>query len=78
MIPPVSAGQRVKIIRDNGRDGIVGFTGTVDFVTPSGAVVILDNDPAKKFRMYMLGGFDPPGKLVVVRRFFYFGNIERL
>ena len=62
-------GMRIRVLKDNGRDNLVGFEGVVDLMTPSGVVVILENDPAEKFRMYNLHGFTR--QTATVRRFFY-------
>ena len=71
-------GERVRVLRDNGRDGIVGFLGTVDQITQSGVVVVLDADPAMKFRMYTPNGFPRYRPGVVIRRFFLLNDLEKL
>lgn len=66
-------GDRVRILRDNGRDGIVGYEGRVVLVVPSGVVVVIENDPALRFRMYNTGFARPRP---IIRRFFYPGDVE--
>lgn len=78
MQAPFAKGERIRILEDNGRDGIVGFEGIVDSVTQSGVVVILDNDPATQFRMYNFGGFEKPHPNRIPRRFFQFNAIEKI
>ena len=64
-------GQRVKIKHDNGRDGIVGFLGTVKGITQAGLIVVLDSDPARSHRMYMPTSFEKARPHIEIRRFFY-------
>ena len=70
------AGQRIKVLKDNGRDGIVGFEGEVVQNSPSGVVVTLVNDPAEQFRMYIMGGFPRHRPGVRILRFFQIDEIE--
>lgn len=67
---------RIRVLKDNGRDNLVGFEGVIDQVTPSGVVVILENDPVSQFRMYNMHGFDK--QTVVPKRFFYPYEVELL
>ncbi len=69
-------GQRIRVLRDNGRDGIVGYEGVVDRLTQSGVVVILEDDPALKFRMYMKLGFQKSPTRAPVMRFFQMDELE--
>lgn len=72
-------GERVRILKGTGRTAAFdGFEGTVDGITNIGVIVILDADPAKIFRMNMLGGFVKPHKDLVVRRFFNLHEIEKI
>jgi len=73
-----SKGERIRVLDDNGRTGLIEYLGTVDSVTQTGVVVILDADPAKIFRMNMMGGFEKPHRNLIVRRFFNFGEIEKV
>ena len=74
----VTNGQRIRVLKDNGRDGIVGFEGTIRCLSPSGVVIELDSDPALSFNMYMPGGMarTPPNHRVL--RFFYPYEVELL
>jgi len=74
----VSSGQRVRVLKDNGRDGIVGFEGTIRMVSPSGYVVVLDNDPALGRNMYCPGGLARTPTDHHVFRFFYPCEVELL
>ena len=76
MDPPFTKGNRVKVIRDNGRTGLIEYHGTVDSVNQLGVIVILDADPALRHRMNMIGGFALPRP--PIRRFFNFGDIEKV
>jgi len=73
-----SKGQRVRILKDNGRDNIVGYEGTITCLSPSGFVVELDDDPALYFNMYNAGGMVRPPKNHRVLRFFYPCEVEML
>lgn len=74
----MSRGQRIKVLRDNGRDCIVGYEGTVVSLAPSGYVVELDNDPALGRNMYNPGGFARTPRNHRVLRFFYPYEVELL
>ena len=78
MIPPFAKGDRIKVLDDNGRLGLIEYQGMVEAVTQQGAIVILDADPANRFRLNMTAGFTKPHKDLVVRRFFMFKDIEKL
>ena len=78
MSTPYTKGERVLVLKDNGRDNIVGLEGTVDSMTFAGVVVILDDDPATKFRMYMLTGFDKHNPGTIIRRFFMLNDIKKI
>lgn len=79
LIPPFAKGERVRIIKGTGRTAAYdGFEGTVDAVTQFGVIVILDADPANKFRTEMQGGFTPPHPDLVVRRFFNLHELEKI
>ena len=71
-------GERVRVIKDNGRDNLVGYEGRVDSTNQSGVVVVLDSDPVLSFRMYTPNGFVRAAPGLIVRRFFYLGEIEKL
>lgn len=76
-------GDRVVVLRDNGRDCLVGHQGVVEQVNQSGVVVVLDNDPAKSFRMYNQFGFDPNPRSArsqnwVIRRFFRLDEVQKI
>ena len=71
-------GERVRVIKDNGRSFLIGYEGRVDSVTQSGVVVILDDDPVLSFRMYTPNGFVRAAPGLVVRRFYQLGEIEKL
>lgn len=75
MEPPFSRGDRIRLLRDNGRTQIIGFEGTVDQVTQLGAIVILDNDPFDTFHAAS-DRYGPINR--VTRRFFQFNEIERI
>lgn len=72
----MTCGQRIRVLRDNGRDGIVGFEGTIRMLSPSGVVVELDNDPALGRNMYNPGGFARTPREHQVLRFFYPYQVE--
>lgn len=72
----MTCGQRVRVLRDNGRDNIVGFEGTIEMLSPSGVVVVLDNDPALGRNMYNPGGIVRPPSNHRVFRFFYPYEVE--
>jgi hypothetical protein len=69
-------GQRIRVKKDNGRDGVVGFEGTVKQIAPSGLVVQLDHDPALGRNMYNPGGFARTPKSHQVFRFFFPYEVE--
>ena len=77
MLPPFARGERVRITDDVGRRHVAGFEGTVDMVTASGVVVILDNDPATQFRVSAFDTFQPLNR-PVIRRFFHYNELEKL
>lgn len=78
-IPPFAPGERVRIIKGNGRTAAFdGFEGTVDALTQFGVIVIMDSDPANRFRTTMGGGFTPPHPDLVVRRFFNLHELEKI
>ena len=70
-------GDRVRITPGVRRGHVAGMEGVVDQQVQSGVIVILDNDPALKFRMTMVSSVLPP-KGHVVRRFFRLGEIEKI
>ena len=76
MRPPYFKGQRIRVIEAHPRSGVLGFLGTVETLTPTGVVVIIDNDPALTHRMIQIGGFTKPDPNRVVRRFFKLNEIE--
>jgi len=69
-------GMRVRVKKDNGRDCVVGFEGTIHQIAPSGLVVQLENDPALGRNMYNPGGFERTPKDHQVFRFFYPNEVE--
>ena len=77
MISPFARGERIRVLQDKGSNLLVGLEGVVDSVNTAGVAVILENDPASNFHVNMT---DRPGiiKDRVVRRFFYFGEIEKI
>ena len=74
--PPFARGERVMISDGVGRGHVAGFKGTVDLVTNSGVVVILDSDPATQFRVSAFDRYEPLNR--VVKRFFQFNELEKL
>lgn len=74
--PPFARGERVRISDGVGRGHVAGFEGTVDMVTNSGVVVILDSDPATQFRVTAFDTFQPLNR--IVKRFFQFNELEKL
>ena len=79
MMPPFTKGERVRIVVGSGRTASFdGFEGTVDGITDIGVIVVLDNDPANKFRINMAGGFTKPSADLIVRRFFHLFEIEKI
>ena len=79
MTPPFARGERVRILKGTGRTAAFdGYEGVVDGVTQTGVIVILDVDPAHRFRMEMAGGFEPAHQNLVVRRFFNLHELEKI
>lgn len=76
MTPPFAKGERIRVLKDNGKTGLIDYVGVVDSVTQTGVIVILENDPLLRFRMNQAGGFErarPP-----IRRFFNLNEIEKI
>jgi hypothetical protein len=74
----MSVSKRIRVLKDNGRDGIVGLEGTIRMLSPSGYVVVLDNDPALGRNMYNPGGIARTPADHHVFRFFYPYEVELL
>lgn len=72
----MTCGQRVRVLKDNGRDYIVGFEGTIRGVSQSGYIVEVDNDPALGRNLYNPGGFARTPKSFQVLRFFLPCDLE--
>ena len=77
LTPPYARGDRVKIKDGIGRSHVSGHEGVVDMVTDLGVVVILDADPASKFRVTAFDTFQPLRR-PVVRRFFHLNELEKI
>ena len=77
MPSPYYVGQRVRVIQSETRalSALIGLEGVVDSVPQSGVIVILDSDPAHKFRVSQLMNAE---KLQprVIRRFFLLNDVE--
>lgn len=74
--PTFDLGQRIRVLKDNGRRGLVGLEGSVEQVAVTGLVVKLDADPGNRHRLNMIGGFELP--VVPVLRFFLTHEVESL
>jgi len=72
----VTVGQRIRVLGSNGREGILGFEGTITMLSPSGYVVVLDNDPAREFHTTMIGGLARVPPHHIIQRFFYPFQVE--
>lgn len=70
-------GERIRIAKKVGRGYVTGFEGVVDMQVESGVIVILDNDPAVKFRIQASDGFAPLNR-PIIRRFFQLNEIEKI
>jgi len=72
----IVVGSRIRVLKDNGRRGLVGLEGTVVISTPGSVVVELENDPADKMRVDMAGGIT--NRIVKARRHFLINEVERI
>ena len=70
-------GNRIVVVEDNGRNGLLGLEGVVDLVTQTGIVVILENDPAIKHRVNPDDSFFELNR-PIVRRFFLLNQIKKI
>jgi len=73
---PFYSGQRVRVIRTNNREGILGFTGTVQGIQAGRVRVRLDTDPGDSFRLSQRTGFEPRPPSRPVIRIFEFNQLE--
>lgn len=64
------------MLKDNGRDNLVGLEGIVYGLTHHGIIVTLDNDPAVAHRMYVPTGFPKQKDGVPILRFFQLDELE--
>jgi hypothetical protein len=69
-------GTRIRVLKDNGKTGLVGLVGVVVQAHPGSVVVELDNDPMLFFRTQMVSGFADPGKSPL--RHFHASEVERV
>ena len=72
----IARGHRIRVLKDNGKRGIVGLEGVVVQSMPGAVIVELDNDPMLFFRANMQSGFANPGKSP--RRHFRVTEVERI
>lgn len=68
-------GTRIRVLKDNGRRGLVGLEGVVVQSFPGAVVVTLENDPALRHRVSMQGGFERPRRQPL--RHFRVTEVER-
>ena len=54
----IGKGSRIRVIKDNGKRGLLGLEGVVVQSFPGEVVVELENDPAIRHRVNMLGGYE--------------------
>lgn len=71
-----SRGERIRVLKDNGRRGLVGLEGKVVQTIPGSVVVELDADPLLLVRANQLGGI--ARTLQTPRRHFRVTEVERV
>lgn len=72
----IGKGTRIRVLKDNGKRGLVGLEGVVVQSFPGSVMVELENDPALRHRMYQPGGFETPRRQP--RRHFRVTEVERV
>jgi hypothetical protein len=69
-------GTRIRVLKDNGKRGLVGYEGVVVHSYQGGVVVKLDNDPMLHFRSVMKTGF--AANTIHPQRHFRASEVERV
>lgn len=72
----IATGTRIRVLRDNGRRGLIGLEGVVVQSLPGAVIVELVGDPLLKFRASMKSGFETIK--ITPRRHFRVTEVERI
>jgi hypothetical protein len=72
----IAKGTRIRVLKDNGRRGLVGLEGSVVQSLPGFVIVELENDPLLRHRANMAGGFER--RQTAPRRHFRVTEVERV
>jgi len=72
----IAKGERIRVLEDNGKRGLIGLEGVVVQSFPGSVVVELENDPLLRFRANMVHAFAPPNR--IPQRHFRVTEVERL